>query len=443
MRDARPSPRSDAAVAEAFLHSAVGGAIAAADEAASITPDAAVAAGAGGAPGAAGAAAAPGAPDAPGAAGAAGAPPGRRRARFHRLEVAEVRRLTDDAVEVTFAVPAEFAGEYDYLPGQYVALRAELEGHERRRSYSLCRPPQPARQGEPGRISVAIKRDLGGLFSSWANDELRPGDMLDVMSPQGTFTSGLDALDGKRVVGIAAGSGITPLMSLAHAVLERSPSASFELVYTNRSTQDVMFLEELADLKDRYPARLALHHVLTREQRTAPLLSGRIDEERLARILDVLIRPETVDEWFLCGPFELVQLARDALAARGVPASRVRYELFTTDADRVEPRRARPVEVVAGERTVAIEFTLDGQTSTVESPVAANESILNAALRVRPDVPFACAGGVCGTCRARLLSGSVHMTENYALEGDELEAGYVLTCQSHPTSEQVAVDYDV
>jgi ring-1,2-phenylacetyl-CoA epoxidase subunit PaaE len=385
----------------------------------------------------------------------------RRRARFHPLEVAEVRRLTADAVEVTFAVPPELGAEYDYLPGQYVALRAELEGHERRRSYSLCRPPQRPAAGQPGQISVAIKRDIGGLFSTWVNDELRAGDVLEVMSPQGTFTSalgdrggldarggragtaGLDALDGRRVVGIAAGSGITPLMALAHAVLERSATAEFELVYTNRSTQDVMFLEELADLKDRYPARLALHHVLTREQRTAPLLSGRIDEERLARILDVLIRPETVDEWFLCGPFELVQLARDALAARGVPPERVRYELFTTDADRVEPRRARPVEIVEGEQTVAIEFTLDGQTSAVESPVVANESILNAALRVRPDVPFACAGGVCGTCRARLITGSVHMTENFALEPDELEAGYVLTCQSHPTSDRVEVDYDV
>jgi ring-1,2-phenylacetyl-CoA epoxidase subunit PaaE len=157
----------------------------------------------------------------------------------------------------------------------------------------------------------------------------------------------------------------------------------------------------------------------------------------------VLIRPETVDEWFLCGPFELVQLARDTLAAKGVPAEHVRYELFTTDADRVEPRHGRPVVVERGEPTVAIEFTLDGQSSTVESPVSANESILNAALRVRPDVPFACAGGVCGTCRARVLEGSVAMTENYALEPDELERGYVLTCQSHPKSERVVVDYDV
>jgi ring-1,2-phenylacetyl-CoA epoxidase subunit PaaE len=368
--------------------------------------------------------------------------PARRRARFHRLEVAEVRPLTDDAVEVTFAVPSELADEYSYLPGQYVALRKEFDGHELRRSYSICRPPAPS-TGEGTTISVGIKRDLGGRFSTWATSELEPGDALDVMSPQGTFTSTLDALDGKHIVGIAAGSGITPLMALAHTVLARSATSEFELVYTNRSTRDVMFLEELAELKDRYPSRLALHHVLSREQRTAPLLSGRIDAEKLERMLEVLIRPETVDEWFLCGPFELVQLARDTLAAKGVPAEHVRYELFTTDADRVEPRHGRPVVVERGEPTVAIEFTLDGQSSTVESPVSANESILNAALRVRPDVPFACAGGVCGTCRARVLEGSVAMTENYALEPDELERGYVLTCQSHPKSERVVVDYDV
>ena len=364
--------------------------------------------------------------------------PKRHRARFHTLEVAEVRPLTADAVEVTFAVPDQLADDYTYLPGQYVALRAELDGHERRRSYSICRPP------ERGSLSVAIKRDLGGVFSTWANSELKAGDTLDVMSPEGTFTSTLDELDGKHLVGIAAGSGITPLMALAHTVLARSETARFTLVYTNRSTRDVMFLEELAELKDRYPARLALHHVLSREQRTAPLLSGRIDAEKLQRMLEVLIPPETVDEWFLCGPFELVQLARDTLAAASVPVKHVRYELFTTDtADRVEGEHGRPVVVERGEPTIAIEFTLDGQSSTVESPVSANESILNAALRVRPDVPFACAGGVCGTCRARLVEGDVAMTENYALEPDELERGYVLTCQSHPTTDRVVVDYDV
>ena len=357
----------------------------------------------------------------------------RRRARFHELEVAEVRPLTADSVEVTFAVPPELHGEYDYLPGQYVALRAELDGHEVRRSYSICRAPSP------GRISVGIKRDLGGVFSEWANTELAAGDRLDVMSPEGTFTTGLPDLDGAHLAGIAAGSGITPLMALASHVLSASDTSQFTLVYTNRATQDVMFLEELADLKDRYPARLALHHVLSREQRAAPLLSGRIDAEKLDAILDRLVPPATVTEWFLCGPFELVALCRDTLERRGVPASRVRFELFTTDADTPRVDRGRPVITRAGDKTVAIEFTLDGLSSRVESPVAANEAILDAALRVRADVPFACAGGVCGTCRARLVEGSVHMTENYALEPDELERGYVLTCQSHPTSDRVVV----
>lgn len=363
--------------------------------------------------------------------------PQRRRAVFHRLAVDEVRALTDDSVEVTFVVPDELADDYAYLPGQYVALRREFDGHEVRRSYSICRPP------EPGSLSVAIKRDLGGRFSTWANTELAAGDLIEVMSPQGTFTSGLAALDGMHIVGIAAGSGITPVMALAHTMLARSATSRFTLVYTNRSTRDVMFLEELAELKDRYPARLALHHVLSREQRTAPLLSGRIDADKLGRMLEVLIPPETVDEWFLCGPFELVQLARDELSDAGVPASRVRYELFTTDADRVEPRHGRPVEIEKGEDVVSIEFTLDGVSARVESPVSANESILNAALRARPDVPFACAGGVCGTCRAQLVEGRVEMAENYALEPDELERGYVLTCQSHPQTPTIVVNYDV
>ncbi|WP_426624981.1 1,2-phenylacetyl-CoA epoxidase subunit PaaE [Leifsonia sp. McL0607] len=360
------------------------------------------------------------------------------RARFHTLAVAEVRPLTAASVEVTFAVPESLHGEYDYLPGQHVALRATVDGRELRRSYSICRPPSR------GRISVAIKRDLGGAFSTWATSELRAGDRIDVMSPQGTFTIDLGALDGVHVAGIAAGSGITPLMALASSVLAASPTSSFTLVYTNRTAIDVMFLEELADLKDRYPSRLALHHVLSREQRTAPLLSGRIDEERLRTILEALLPPSTVDEWFLCGPFELVQLCRDVLETYDVPRSSIHFELFTTG----EPGEVRgdvghPVVVHDGEKTAEIEFTLDGQTSIVTTPVDANESVLNAALRVRPDVPFACTGGVCGTCRARLLSGDVRMTENYALEPEELEAGYVLTCQSHPLTDRVAVDYDV
>jgi ring-1,2-phenylacetyl-CoA epoxidase subunit PaaE len=366
---------------------------------------------------------------------------GRTRARFHTLTVEDVRPLTDDAVEVTFTVPAELADDYDHLPGQYVALRTTLDGVEVRRSYSLCRAPEHRDDGRPTRLSVAVKRDEGGLFSTWAQTGLRPGFRIDVMSPQGTFTSALDDLDDKHVVGVAAGSGITPLMALARTVLSRSQTSRFTLLYTNRSTLDVMFLEDLADLKDRYPTRLTLHHVLSREQRTAPVLSGRLDETKLRTILGSLIDPADADEWFLCGPLALVDLCREVLADVGVPREHIRFELFTTGDE--PARTARPVTVRSDEKTVRIEVNLDGVSSTVESPVAARESVLNAALRVRPDAPFACAGGVCGTCRARVIEGSVTMTENYALEPDELERGYVLTCQSHPTSDRLVVDYDV
>lgn len=375
-------------------------------------------------------------------AGAVASP--RRRARFHTLEVAAVRALTDAAVEVTFTVPAHLRDEYAYLPGQHVALRAQLDGSEVRRSYSLCRAPvRPGADAGAGTLSVAIKRDRGGRFSTWAQTDLHPGDRIDVMSPQGTFTLSLPQREHLHIAAIAAGSGITPLMALAETVLGSSATARFTLIYANRSSADVMFVDELADLKDRHRARFALHHVLSREQRTAPLLSGRLDDERLGTVLDALVRPETVDEWFLCGPIDLVQRCRTALADRRVDDAHVRWELFTTGADAGADRPAAAPPPLDDEPAVTIEFTLDGQSATVASAPSARESILDAALRVRPDVPFACAGGVCGTCRARLIEGTVTMTENYALEPDELERGYVLTCQSHPTSARVRVDYDV
>ena len=396
---------------------------------------------------------------------------GRRRASFHSLSVSEVRRLTEDAIEVTFDVPAELAGQYDYLPGQYVALRTTLpdesgELKETRRSYSICAEPRSFADGS-SEIRVAIKKDLGGIFSTWANAELKAGDTLDVMSPMGAFIS-KHGKDGKTVqqnvmnsmnnpqnmagefgdagsfVAIAAGSGITPVIAIARTLLAANPETRFDLIYANKAAMDVMFLEELADLKDKYPSRLALHHVLSREQRIAPLMTGRIDAEKLQQLLGTAIHAQDVDEWFLCGPFELVQLCRDTLAARGVEPEHVRFELFTTGRpDRPEGNAGRPVVEDESKDTFKITFTLDGLTGDVASPTHARESILNAALRVRPDVPFACAGGVCGTCRAKLVSGTVSMDENYALEQDELDKGYVLTCQSHPTSESVTVDFDV
>lgn len=382
--------------------------------------------------------------------------PTKKKARFNSLQVSEVRRLTDNAVEVSFAVPEKLREDYDYVPGQYVALRADINGQEVRRSYSICDIPNP------GVIRVAIKRDLGGVFSTWANDELTPGTAIDVMNPQGAFTSRVNVTslndaqalidkgfaeggDAPHLVAIAAGSGITPIMAIAQTLLASLPKATFEIVYANKGGADVMFAEEIGDLKDKYPTRFAVHHVLSREQRVNPLFSGRIDDEKLSLLLDKVVRTGDTDEWFLCGPFELVQLVRDELSGRGVDSDNIRFELFSTGKPSDGPQQGntgRPVVADPHGKNVTVSFQLDGLSGSIESPQSANETILNAALRARPDVPFACAGGVCGTCRAKVVEGDYEMDENYALEADEVAAGYVLTCQTRAKGDSITVDYD-
>ncbi|SIK01080.1 Putative phenylacetic acid degradation protein PaaE/phenylacetate-CoA oxygenase/reductase, PaaK subunit [Mycobacteroides abscessus subsp. abscessus] len=378
--------------------------------------------------------------------------PTRRRTTFNTLKVKNVRKLTSDSVEVVFEVPTDLVDDYNYVPGQYVALRATIDGQEVRRSYSICSEPIP------GEVHVAIKKDFGGLFSTWANTELKEGDEIDVMNPQGAFVSkknitsmnnpdevAKDAVaEGNlNLVAFAAGSGITPIMSIARSVLRQSTDSTFDLVYANKSAMDVMFAEEIGDLKDEYPQRFVVHHVLSREQRVSPLMSGRIDEEKLNELLDRVIRTEATDEWFLCGPFELVQLCRDTLKERGVAEDDVRFELFTTGKpERPAGQQGRSIEVDPSGNNFVISFNLDGTSSRVESPASAHETLLNAALRVRSDVPFACAGGVCGTCRAKVIQGDTEMDENYALEKEEIDAGYVLTCQTRPCSENVKIDFD-
>ena len=361
----------------------------------------------------------------------------RRKLTFHALTVAAINRLTADAVEIVFAVPADLADEFDYLPGQHVAVRAHHEGKEIRRSYSLCAPVGN------GELHIAVKVEPGGIFSTFANSELAVGDSIDVMTPQGSFTTAVDPDSRAHIAAIAAGSGITPIMALATAVLNGAPNATFTLLYSSRSAESVMFVDELADLKDRFPARIAIHHVLTREQRVSPVHSGRLDEGRLEAIFDRVVHPSTVDEWFLCGPVDLVTQVRAQLTARGTSPADIHVELFTTGAPRREVASAVAApggiaDLRPGDSTVTM--TLTGQTATVTC--GKGERILDAALRVRADTPFACTGGVCGTCRARLVSGTVEMDVNYALEPDEIEAGYILTCQAVCTSERVEVDYD-
>jgi ring-1,2-phenylacetyl-CoA epoxidase subunit PaaE len=360
------------------------------------------------------------------------APAASRRARrpvFHPLRVAAVERLCPDAVALTFDVPAELADAYAFAPGQTLTLRRTIDGRDERRSYSICAPA-----GAPPRIGV--REVAGGLFSAWLVHEVRPGDVLDVMTPTGAFTP--DLRTPAHHVLVAAGSGITPMVSIAASVLA-DPRSRVTLLYGNRRSDTVMFADELADLKDLHPERFRIVHVLSREPREAELLSGRLDRERLAALVrSPLVDARGAEHWWLCGPQGMIQDARQVLAGLGVPVERVHHELFYAED---EPVRA-PVrqEAVPAGPVSRVSAVLDGRTTSAELP--RDRSVLEGLQRMRADVPFACKGGVCGTCRARVTAGRAEMRRNFALEPDEVAAGYVLTCQSYPASEELTVDFD-
>ncbi|MEU8569173.1 1,2-phenylacetyl-CoA epoxidase subunit PaaE [Streptomyces pathocidini] len=363
------------------------------------------------------------------AATAAPAPAGRHGA-FHPLRVAAVDRLTDDSVAVTFAVPPELRAVYRYEPGQHLALRRAGGGAEIRRTYSICGPATDP--DGPRTLRVGVRLVEGGEFSTFALKELAVGDTVDVMAPAGRFV--LEPRPG-HFAGVVGGSGITPVLSIASTLLAREPAARFCLIRSDRTAASAMFLEEVADLKDRYPDRFHLVHVLSREEQQAGLDSGRLDEERLTGLLPALLPVESVDGWFLCGPYGMVAGAERALRALGVRRGRVHQEIFHVD----EGATARPAPDTAPARG-EVTATLDGRSGNW--PVRDGESLLEAVLRNRADAPYACKGGVCGTCRAFLVSGEVRMDRNFALEPEEVEAGYVLACQSHPVTERVELDFD-
>jgi ring-1,2-phenylacetyl-CoA epoxidase subunit PaaE len=351
-----------------------------------------------------------------------------RRPAFQRLRVARVDRLTDDAAALTFRVPPELAGEYAFRPGQSLTLRRTDDGRDERRDYSICAPA-----GAPLRIGV--REVPGGLFSSWLVHRVLPGEEIEVLPPSGRFTADLSA-PGDHVF-VVAGSGITPALSLAATTLADGTS-TVTLLYGNRRTDTVMFAEELADLKDRYGPRLALVHVLSREPRDAEITSGRLDGARLRRLVGALVDVAQVDHWWLCGPHGLVTDARALLVEAGVPRERVHQELFYVDDLPPAPVRGDAGTVTGPSSAVTV--VLDGRATPLTLP--RDVPLLDAAQRVRADLPFACRGGVCGTCRARVTVGEVRMRRNYALEPEELAAGYVLTCQSLPVSDRLTVDYD-
>ncbi|TBR17121.1 MAG: phenylacetate-CoA oxygenase/reductase subunit PaaK [Chitinophagaceae bacterium] len=329
---------------------------------------------------------------------------------------------------MTFELPEELQARFAFRPGQHLTLRRVADGQDLRRTYSVCT------SAAGGPLRVAVKRLEGGVFSTWVLDALRPGDVLEVLPPAGRFGPAVDPARARKYGLVAAGSGITPVLSIAWTVLDVEPESEVVLVYGNRTSGDVMFLEELADLKDRFPDRLQVLHVLSREEQESELLSGRIDRARLQRLLDTLLTD--VDEWYLCGPFGMVTDGRQTLLDAGVDPSAVHVELFHADAP---PPRVRTVPAGSAD-TAVVTVVLHGRTTAVSVPKDGG-SVLDAVLAVRADAPFACKGGVCGTCRARCVSGSVEMDVNYALEPDELAAGVVLTCQSHPTSDEVRLEF--
>lgn len=364
-----------------------------------------------------------------------GSRPPQRVPHFHPLTVTAIEELTDDAVAVSFTIPDELADAYAFTAGQHVTLRAMIDGTDVRRSYSICAPAGSRT------LRVAVKRLGGGVFSAWLLDHLHVGDRLDVMTPIGSFGTTFHHTGARRYVALAAGSGITPVLSILATALESEPDSSVVLIYGNRTSADVMFLDELADLKDRYPDRLQLLHVLSREQRESPLLSGRIDAEKLDLLMRSVLDPHAVDTWFVCGPHGMVETCQAALTTYGVRPDDVRTELFHVED--VAPRRAVPSARAEpdAEDASTILLTLDGLSTTVTME-RDTRPVLDAVAEVRPDAPYSCRGGVCGTCRARCVVGEVEMERCYALEQSEIADGYVLTCQSYPVTDHVELDYD-
>ncbi|MEU2514582.1 2Fe-2S iron-sulfur cluster-binding protein [Streptomyces syringium] len=368
-----------------------------------------------------------------------------RHGAFHPLRVASVDPLTDDAVAVTFAVPPELRPVFRYTPGQHLAFRRIVDGAEIRRTYSIC-GQVPGTDG-PTALRVGVRLVDGGAFSTYALKELAVGDTVEVMAPAGRFV--LEPRPG-HFAAIVGGSGITPVLSMVSALLAQEPDARFCLIRSDRTASSTMFLEEVADLKDRYPTRFQLVHALSREEQQAGLPSGRLDEERLSRLLPALLPVDTVDGWFLCGPYGLVRGAERALHGLGVGRDRVHQEIFHVD-EEADEGAVEQAGLGAEPGTAAVATAARASDSTVTAkldgrsgswPVREGESLLETVLRNRADAPYACKGGVCGTCRAFLVTGEVRMDRNFALEPEELAAGYVLACQSHPATEEVELDFD-
>lgn len=355
---------------------------------------------------------------------------------FHQLEVSDIRTETAGCISIAFCIPAQLKDTFLFTQGQNITIKAVINGEELRRSYSICSSPLD------NELRIAVKRVSNGKFSTWANTLLKKGSPVWVMPPTGKFYTTLHTSNKKNYLAFAAGSGITPLLSIIKTTLLTETESCFTLVYGNKNRSSIIFREELEALKNRFLRRFSLHHILSREKTDSPLNQGRIDAAKCATIFQHLVDIKNCDEFFLCGPAEMIFTVRDFLQQRGIQKNKIHFELFTVPGQQeVQPTAADQENNRASGKTSKVTIKLDGISFHLDLPYH-GETILNAALALGADLPFACRGGVCATCRAKLVTGQVHMDNNYALEPEETANGFILTCQSHPRSEEILIDFD-
>ena len=352
---------------------------------------------------------------------------------FHKLTVKEIKKQTPDCVSVSFDIPKELHTDFAFAQGQNITLKKMIDGEEVRRSYSICTAPFE------NELTVAVKKVDGGKFSSYANDVLKSGDEIEVLPPTGKFNTVLNPANKKNYVAFAAGSGITPVISIIKTTLQKEPQSNFTLVFANRNRASIIFFEELEGLKNKYLQRFNFINLLTRERTDADIFFGRIDNEKLNQ-LNKLIDYNKQDEFFICGPEEMIFCVKDFLEAKSIDKKKIHFELFTTPG--ADKQKSNAVKKEAAEKIKStVQIKLDGRT--VEFPMGfESSSILDEALKQGADLPFACKGGVCCTCKAKLLEGKVEMDVHWGLEEEEIKQGFILTCQSHPVTEKVVIDFD-
>jgi ring-1,2-phenylacetyl-CoA epoxidase subunit PaaE len=354
---------------------------------------------------------------------------------FHPLRVKKVEKETEDCVSVEFDIPSELKAVFQFQQGQNITIKKVLNGKEFRRNYSICTSPFD------NKLKVAVKKVEGGLFSTWAYENLKAGDVLEVLPPTGKFYTALHPAQKKNYVAFAAGSGITPILSIIKTTLITEPQSSFTLVYGNRTKASIIFKEELEALKDRFIDRFRVYHILSREKMDSPINYGRIDLEKLDLLFDKIIDIKKSDDFFLCGPEEMIFCIQGYLAGKGVRADKIHFELFTVPGQKQTIISRQPSTQTNEGPKAQVSIKVDGILFDFDLAYE-SESILDAALKQGADLPYACKGGVCTTCKAKLLEGEVSMDVNWGLEPDEVEKGFVLTCQSHPQSETVVLDFD-